>query len=170
MPCLPPGDLPNQGSSPGLPHCRRIPYHLSRQGSPRILEWVTYSFSRGTSQPRDQAQVSHIAGGFFTSWTTGDTQEYRVDSLSLLQRIFLTQESNWGLLHYRWILYQLSYQGSPWHSVILTFPTGQAINKLFSSTQHCTHHTYIISFPEYKTHFICKYCKAIASVPVLYFN
>ena len=30
-------------------------------------------------------------------------------SLSLLQGIFLTQESNWGLLHYRRILYQLSY-------------------------------------------------------------
>ena len=37
----------------------------------------------------------------------------RVGSLSLLQRIFLTQESNWGLLHCRHILYQLSYQGSP---------------------------------------------------------
>ena len=34
-------------------------------------------------------------------------------SLSLLQRIFLTQESNQGLLHCRRILYQLSYQGSP---------------------------------------------------------
>ena len=33
-------------------------------------------------------------------------------SLSLLQWIFLTQESNQGLLHCRWILYQLSYQGS----------------------------------------------------------
>ena len=33
--------------------------------------------------------------------------------LSLLQGIFLTQESNRGLLHCRWILYQLSYQGSP---------------------------------------------------------
>ena len=35
-----------------------------------------------------------------------------VGSLSLLQRIFPTQESNWGLLHCRWILYQLNYQGS----------------------------------------------------------
>ena len=32
----------------------------------RILEWVAISFSRGSSQPRDQTQVSHIAGGFFT--------------------------------------------------------------------------------------------------------
>ena len=33
-------------------------------------------------------------------------------SLSLLQQIFPTQESNWSLLHCRWILYQMSYQGS----------------------------------------------------------
>ena len=32
----------------------------------RILEWVAFSFSRGSSQLRDQTQVSHIAGGFFT--------------------------------------------------------------------------------------------------------
>ena len=40
-------------------------------------------------------------------------QNTGVDSLSLLQGIFPTQESNRGLLHCRWILYQLSYQGSP---------------------------------------------------------
>ena len=33
----------------------------------RILEWVAVTFSRGSSQPRDRTQVSHIAGGFFTS-------------------------------------------------------------------------------------------------------
>ena len=32
----------------------------------RILEWVAMPFSRGSSQPRDQAQVSHNAGRFFT--------------------------------------------------------------------------------------------------------
>ena len=35
-----------------------------------ILEWVTFPFSRGSSQPRDRTQVSCIAGGFFTSWAT----------------------------------------------------------------------------------------------------
>ena len=34
----------------------------------RILGWVAVPFSRGSSQPRDQTQVSHIAGGLFTSW------------------------------------------------------------------------------------------------------
>ena len=33
----------------------------------RILEWVAFPFSRGSSQARGQTQVSHIAGGFFTS-------------------------------------------------------------------------------------------------------
>ena len=32
--------------------------------------------SRGSSQPGDQTQVSHIAGGFFTVWATGKAQEY----------------------------------------------------------------------------------------------
>ena len=36
----------------------------------RILEWVAFPFSRGSSQPRDQTQVSRIVGGFFTSWAT----------------------------------------------------------------------------------------------------
>ena len=43
----------------------------------------------------------------------GKCKNTGVGSLSLLQRIFLTQELNWDLLHFRWILYQLSYQGSP---------------------------------------------------------
>ena len=68
--------------------------------------------SRGSSQPGDQIQVSCIAGGFFTDWATRESQEYWSGDLSLLQGIFLTQESNWSLRHCRRILYQLSYQGS----------------------------------------------------------
>ena len=45
------GIFPIQGSNPGLPHCRQILYHLSHQGNPWILEWVTYPFSRGLSDP-----------------------------------------------------------------------------------------------------------------------
>ena len=36
----------------------------------RILEWVAFPFSRGSAQPRDRTQVSHIAGEFFTNWAT----------------------------------------------------------------------------------------------------
>ena len=45
----------------------------------------------------------------------GKPKNTGVGSLSLLQQIFLTQELNWGLLHCRLILYQLSYEGSPTH-------------------------------------------------------
>ena len=38
----------------------------------RILEWVAIPLSRGSSQPRDQTQVSHNAGRFFTIWATWD--------------------------------------------------------------------------------------------------
>ena len=37
------GIFPTQGSNLGLLHCRQILYH---KGSPRILEWVAYTFSR----------------------------------------------------------------------------------------------------------------------------
>ena len=43
----------------------------------------------------------------------GKPKNTGADSLSLFQQTFLTQESNQGLLHCRWILYELSYQGSP---------------------------------------------------------
>ena len=59
--------FPTQGSNPGIPHCRWILYQLSHQGSPRILEWVAYPFSSGSSQPRNRTRVSCIAGGFFTN-------------------------------------------------------------------------------------------------------
>ena len=36
----------------------------------RILEWVAISFSRGSSQPRNQTRVSCVAGRFFTIWVT----------------------------------------------------------------------------------------------------
>ena len=74
----------------------------------RTLEWVAFPFSRGSSQPRDQTQVSRIAGRFFTK-----PKNIGVGSLSLLRWIFPTQELNLGLPHCRRILYQLSYQGSP---------------------------------------------------------
>ena len=70
------------------------------------------SFLQGSSQSRDQTQVLHIAGRFFTE-PPGKPKNSEVRSLSLLQWIFLTQELNWGFLHCRQSFYQLSYQGSP---------------------------------------------------------
>ena len=61
------GFFPTQGSNPSHPHCRWILYQLNHQGSPRILEWVAYPFSSGSSRLGNQTRVSCIAGGFFTS-------------------------------------------------------------------------------------------------------
>ena len=47
----------------------------------RILEWVIFPYSRGSSQPRYWTQVSHIAGGFFTSWAIGNPKNTGVGSL-----------------------------------------------------------------------------------------
>ena len=54
--------------TPTVQHCRHILYHLSHQGSPRILGWVAYPFSSRSSWPRNQTGVSCFAGRFFTSW------------------------------------------------------------------------------------------------------
>jgi len=42
----------------------------------RIMEWVAVPFCRASSHPRDQTQVSCIAGRFLTSWATREAQEY----------------------------------------------------------------------------------------------
>ena len=47
------GIFPIAGSNPVLLHCRWILYWLNHQGSPRILEWVSYPFFRGPSPPRN---------------------------------------------------------------------------------------------------------------------
>ena len=47
--------------------CDTLDYTLHVILQARIPEWVAFPFSRGSSQPRDQTQVSHIADGFFTS-------------------------------------------------------------------------------------------------------
>ena len=44
---------PEYGEYPGLPHYWQILYQLRYQGSPRILEWVAYPFSGGSSPPRN---------------------------------------------------------------------------------------------------------------------
>ena len=102
-------------------------YTVHRILQARIVEWVAFPFSRGSSQSRSPAlQADSLPAE--PQWKPKDTG---VGSLSLLQRIFPTQEANRGLLHCRHILYQLSYQGTPhqhWRSpkpaVLLTITGG----------------------------------------------
>ena len=52
----------------------------------RVLEWVAISFSRGSSQPRDQTWVSRIVGRHFTVWVTREVP------------------SGWTLVQYDWLV------------------------------------------------------------------
>ena len=46
--------------------CDLVDYTVHGILQARILDWVAFPFSKGSSQPRDQTQVSHIAGEFFS--------------------------------------------------------------------------------------------------------
>ena len=65
----------------------------------------------------------------FPAGPQGNPKNTGVGSLSLLQQIFLTQESNQGLLHCRWILYQLRYQ---WPATITTLTRPRPTSSAFS--------------------------------------
>ena len=54
----------------------------------RILEQVAIPFSKGSSQPRDQTQVSCIAGGFFTTWATREAQIWQSSTLYFMPAMF----------------------------------------------------------------------------------
>ena len=56
--------------------CNPMIYTVHGLLQARILEWVAFPFSRGSSQPRDRTQVSCMAGRFFTSWAIREAQEY----------------------------------------------------------------------------------------------
>jgi len=46
--------------------CDPMDYSVHGILQARILEWVAFPFSRGSSQPRDRTQVSSVSGEFFT--------------------------------------------------------------------------------------------------------
>ena len=56
--------------------CNPMDYTLHGILQARVLEWVAFPFSRGSSQPRDWTQVSCITGGFFISRATREALEH----------------------------------------------------------------------------------------------
>ena len=75
-------DVKVSKSCPSL--CDPMDYTVRGILQAKILEWVAFPFSRGSPQPRDQTEVSCIAGGFFTSWTTREALIGLVSSVSQL--------------------------------------------------------------------------------------
>ena len=78
-----PGDPPNPGIEPRSPPLQADSYQLSHKGSPRILEWVAYPFSRGSSWPRNRTRVSCIAGRFFSNWAIREANPVAQATLKL---------------------------------------------------------------------------------------
>ena len=79
-----------------------------------MLEWVAMPSSRESSQPRDWTEVSCIAGGVVTIWATRESPRIlEWVALPFSRGIFPTQGLNQGLLHCRWILYQLTCPEAP---------------------------------------------------------
>ena len=70
------------------------------------------SILQGLPNPGIEPRSPSLQAGSLPAKLPGKPKNTGVGSLFLLQWIFLTQESNWGILHCRQILYQLSYQGS----------------------------------------------------------
>ena len=79
----------------------------------RVLEWVPFPFSRGSPNPGITPRSLALQADSLPAEPQGKPKNTAVGSLSLLQKIFPTQEPNRGLLHCRKILYQLSHMGSP---------------------------------------------------------
>ena len=79
----------------------------------RSVVWVAFPFSRESSHPGIEPRSPTLQADSLPAEPQGNPKNAGVGSLPFLQQIFSSQESNWGLLHCRRILYQLSYQGSP---------------------------------------------------------
>ena len=68
----------------------------------RILEKVAFPFSRGASQPRDQTQISHMPGRFFTSWATRKALCPLGPSILFTQTFTFIFHPGWWLRHGFW--------------------------------------------------------------------
>ena len=74
----------------------------------RILEWVAFPSPGDLPNLGIKPRSPALQADSLPAEPQGKAKNTGVGSIFLLQQIFLTQELNWGLLHCRWILYQLS--------------------------------------------------------------
>ena len=93
----------------------------------RILEQVAFPFSRDLPNPGIESRSPSLQLDSLPAEPLGKLKNTGMDSLSLLQRIFLTQELNWGLLHCRWIFYQMSQWRKRGFKFVSFLSTGRTI-------------------------------------------
>ena len=85
--------------------CNPMDYTVHGILQARILEWI--------ATPGIKPRSPTLQADSLLAEPQGKPKNIGMGSLSLLEWIFPTQELNQGLLHHRWILYQLSCEGSP---------------------------------------------------------
>ena len=85
----------------------------------RILGWISFLSPGDLPNPGIELRSPTLQVDSLPAEPQGKPKDTGVGILSLPQGLFPTQESNWGLLHCRMILYQLSYQGSLTNSIKL---------------------------------------------------
>ena len=116
----------------------------------RILEWVAFPFSRGSSQPRSPA----LQADSLPAEPPEKPKNAGVDSLFLLQSIFPTQESKRGHLHCRWILYQQRYlpHWKSWSSllIIVRYNIGQ---RICSADSYVNFYVFLLFLSHLLSHF-----------------
>ena len=111
--------------------CDSMDYIVHGSPQAKILEWVAFPFSRDLPNPKIEPKSPALQVDSLPAEPQGKPKNTGMGSLSLLQQIFLTQESNRSLLHYRWILYQLSYQGSPFQKSLMADHCNKCNNNEF---------------------------------------
>ena len=96
----------------------------------RIVEWVAFSFSRGSSQPRDWTQVCHIAGSFLTVWASRGTQMIKHNSNIRCYQKAYDLEFNGSSPHTHHIL----KDGDEWHNMLFPPKKKIVLKKRFSKS------------------------------------
>ena len=88
------GIFPTQGWNPGLPHCGRILYQLSHQGSATVLEWVACPFSRGNlAHPGIQAGSPALQADSLPTELSGKTNSEKCYAAFTNLKSFQTPEN-----------------------------------------------------------------------------
>ena len=150
------GVFQTQGSNLGGPNCRQIPYQLSHQGSPGILEWVAYTSSSRSFWPRNRTRSSCIARGFFNIWNSLKAVKEEERPLSPKFPSYVSRTSEFSYFRLKLNLANIP-SNSRITSCFLAFYKLKAENYLVPiwSYKHFPSNTHLASFPTIFSHSLC---------------
>ena len=125
--------------------CDPMDYSVHGIFQDRILERVAFPFSRGSSQPRDQIQVSCIAGSFFTSWVRREAlSKWKIYSICS-EVNYLVELDTFFMLFSCWWYLTLCHHMDWAHQPLLSFIVSWSLSKL-KSIELLIPHNHLILF------------------------